>query len=73
MRERTQSKFFYDDEIERIVDGEIYLKPGVHRKRYNDWINPEELEGHLNMTEYKARKTIEMMEELDMLNIDYNE
>lgn len=68
-RLRTKSKIWYDDEIDFIVDGEVHLKPGVHRKNYGDWINPEEMEGHINMSEYKARKTFEKMQELDIIQI----
>jgi len=73
VRLRTKSKIWYDDEIDFIVDGDVHLKPGVHRKHYGDWIDPEDMEGHINMTEYKVRKSLERLQELDIINITEEE
>lgn len=46
---QTKSKNFKDHEIRGILpDGSIYLKTGVKRKNYNDSIDPNSLESHLN-------------------------
>lgn len=46
---RTKSKNFKDHEIRGILpDGSIYLKDGVTRKRYNDSIQPEDLDPQIN-------------------------
>ena len=43
------SKNFKEKEIiGRLPDGSLYLKMGVTRKRYNDSIDPDELESHIN-------------------------
>jgi hypothetical protein len=44
-----ESKNFKPKEIiGRLPDGSLYLKMGVKRKKYNDSIDPEELESHIN-------------------------
>lgn len=46
---QTKSKHFKDHEIKGILpDGSIYLKDGVTRKRYNDSIQPEDLDPQIN-------------------------
>ncbi len=48
-RLKTLSKSYFNDEIKGILaDGTIYLKEGVKRKRYNDSIDPDQLESHIN-------------------------
>ncbi len=43
------SKNFKESEIKGILpDGSIYLKEGVKRKKYNDTLEPDELEPHIN-------------------------
>ena len=72
IRKHTISKVWQDKEIlfKDPETGEIHLKPGVHRKNYNDWINPDELETHINITELRVRKTTENMIKLDLLQIN---
>lgn len=49
MENQEKSKNFKQKEIiGRLPDGSLYLKMGVTRKRYNDSIDPEELESHIN-------------------------
>lgn len=44
-----ESRNFKQREIKGILpDGSIYLKTGVKRKKYNDSIDPDELESHIN-------------------------
>ena len=46
---KTKSKHFIDHEIKGILpDGSIYLKDGVTRKRYNDSIQPDDLDSQIN-------------------------
>jgi len=46
---KTKSKHFKDHEIKGILpDGSIYLKDGVTRKRYNDSIQPDDLDSQIN-------------------------
>lgn len=46
---QTKSRNFKDHEIKGILpDGSIYLKDGVTRKRYNDSIQPEDLDPQIN-------------------------
>lgn len=46
---QSKSKNFKDHEIKGILpDGTIYLKMGVTRKRYYDYIDPNQLESHIN-------------------------
>lgn len=46
---QTKSKNFKDHEIKGILpNGSIYLKMGVKRKRFNDSIDPDQLESHIN-------------------------
>ena len=55
-RLKIKSKYFFDDEIERIDELGIHLKPGVHRQHYNDFIRPDNLESHINYIELGMRK-----------------
>lgn len=66
------SKNFKNNEIKGTinVDGKkvIYLKEGVKRKYYNDSIDPEELESHLNqelLVYQKAEKYYKYIEGTD--------
>lgn len=44
-----RSKNFKESEIKGILpDGSIYLKDGVTRKRYNDSIQPDDLDSQIN-------------------------
>ncbi len=63
-RIRSQSKFFYDDEIEYIDEQGIHLKPGVHRLTYNTHIKPDELEDHINIIDLKVQKRKKKEQEL---------
>ncbi len=68
----TISKHFSNDEILYVADnGDIHLKPGVHRLRYNDFINPDEMESHINETELGVRKIITSVKQ--QTEVDNNE
>lgn len=63
-RIRSQSKYFYDDEIEYIDELGLHLKPGVHRLNYNTHIKPDELETHINEIDLKIQKRKKKEQEL---------
>lgn len=71
-RLKTISKHFYDDEVlfKDSVTGDIHLKAGVHRLSYNDHIDPNKLESHINQEEIVYRKQLESSE---LLERDWNE
>ncbi len=49
MENQEISKKFKNKEIiGRLPDGSLYLKMGVKRKKYNDSIDPDQLESHIN-------------------------
>lgn len=49
MEKSVESKNYKQKEIiGRLPDGSLYLKMGVKRKKYNDSIDPDELESHIN-------------------------
>ncbi len=62
----TISKTWADQEIlfKDPETNEIHLKPGVHRKNYGDWINPNKLESHINSMELNMKKMQQRVEEL---------
>lgn len=61
---RTISKHFDDSEIiGRLPNGDLVLKPGVKRLKYNDSIDPDLLETHINDVDLKVQKTKEKIEE----------
>ncbi len=69
MEERTISKHFDDSEIIcRLPNGDLYLKEGVKRLKY-DSQDPNELETHINYTELTVRK----VEEKKNQNKDWDE
>lgn len=65
-RLRTISKHFDDSEIlfKDPITGDLHLKEGVKRRRYNDDINPDTLESHINTIELNYRKTMEKLNKL---------
>ena len=71
-RLKTISKNYYDDEIlfKDGITGELYLKAGVHRLHYNDHIDPNKLENHINQEEIVYRKQLDNNE---LLERDWNE
>ena len=59
---KTKSKHFKDHEIKGILpNGTIYLKEGIKRKHYNDNVDPDSLESHLNQELINYQKHIEFM------------
>lgn len=55
----TISKNFKDEEILFVAEnGDIHLKPCVHRLKYKDFINPDEMESHINEEDLKTVKLI---------------
>ena len=55
----TISKHFKDEEILFVAEnGDIHLKPCVHRLKYKDFINPDEMESHINEEDLKTVKLI---------------
>lgn len=62
MSNRTISKHFDDSEIiGRLPNGDLILKPGVKRLKYNDNIDPDLLEDHINNEELVARGIAERL------------
>ena len=56
-RQKTISKNFYDDEIiGRTEEGDLILKMGVKRLKYDDDIDPDQLESHINYTALSAER-----------------
>lgn len=59
-RTKTYSKYYFDDEIVgKDKKGVIHLKPGITRKFYNDSIDPNKLESHINYELIAAQKAEE--------------
>lgn len=55
----TISKNFKDEEILfKAPNGDIHLKPCVHRLKYKDFINPDDMESHINEEDLKIVKLI---------------
>ena len=65
-RLKTKSKHYFNDEIDYIdpSNGDIHLKPGVHRLSYNTHIKPDELEVHINDIDLKVQKNKRKANEL---------
>ena len=56
-RQKTISKNFYDDEIiGKLDNGDLVLKMGVKRLKYDDDIDPDTLESHINYTALSAER-----------------
>ena len=69
-RQKTISKNFYDDEIiGRTEEGDLILKMGVKRLKYDDDIDPDQLESHINYTALSA----ERMKRIREKDQDYKE
>jgi len=69
-RQKTISKNFYDDEIiGRTEEGDLILKMGVKRLKYDDDIDPDQLESHINYTAL----SVERMKRIREKDQDYKE
>jgi hypothetical protein len=56
-RSKTISKNFYDDEIiGKTEAGDLILKIGVKRLNYDDHIDPDQLESHINYSALSAER-----------------
>lgn len=65
--QRIISKSFDNNEIiGRLPNGDLILKPGVKRLKYNDGIDPDLLEDHINHIELKVRETEQRIKDLGL-------
>ena len=73
-RLKTKSKNFYDDEIQAILaNGDIVLKEGVHRLKYNSHKDPS-LFSQINQSLIQIEKFEKFKEEHGLANDElYNE
>lgn len=70
-REKTISKHYWDDEIIGVEpNGDIHLAPGVHRQNYGDWINPYDLESHINLIDINRQRIKRRGQELDIIQTE---
>ena len=76
-RKRTISRHFFDDEIlfKDPTTGDLHLKEGVTRLKYNTLIDPYLLESHINEDELNERNSFKLRSrlgiEIETDRIDY--
>lgn len=66
MKEKRLSKHFKNDQIKYVdpSNGDIHLNDGVHKLNYATYIDPFELESHINEIDLKVQKNKKKANEL---------